>query len=94
MFYQWFKEGEHLKAETSNELALTKVKPINEGLYICRVANVRGFQFSRWIRVVVEKQGQAVEIVEEPKRVGMVETKIPAAPVVSDTPLEGKDLMD
>ncbi|XP_028399098.1 mucosa-associated lymphoid tissue lymphoma translocation protein 1 homolog isoform X3 [Dendronephthya gigantea] len=56
LLYQWFKERQQLKDETSKELSLTKVNPLNEGLYICRVANVRGYQFSRWIRVVVEKQ--------------------------------------
>lgn len=63
MLYQWFKEGLPLKNKTSKELTLAKVKPVDEGLYICRVANVRGYQFSRWIRVVVEKP-QTVEIVE------------------------------
>ena len=55
MLYQWFKEDQQLKEETNSELHLTKVNPTNEGLYICRVANARGYQFSRWIRVVVEK---------------------------------------
>ena len=56
MLYQWFKEGDQLKDATNNELSLAKVQPINEGLYICRVANIRGYQFSRWIRIVVEKR--------------------------------------
>ena len=62
MFYQWFKERQPLKDETNKELYLTKVDPMNEGLYICRVANVRGFQFSRWIRVVVGKEGEAESV--------------------------------
>ena len=63
MFYQWFKEGEPLKDQTNNDLFLIKVNPVNEGLYICRVANVRGYQFSRWTRVVVGKE-QPTESVE------------------------------
>ena len=70
LLYQWFKEGQQLKNDTEKELCLTKVKPTDEGLYICRVANVRGYQFSRWIRVVVGKQ-QAVKSEED---------KIPAVP--------------
>ena len=68
MFYQWFKEGDPLKDETNNELFIIKVNPVNEGLYICRVANVRGYQFSRWTRVVVGKEqpAESVELKQPP----------------------------
>ncbi|CAB3989272.1 mucosa-associated lymphoid tissue lymphoma translocation 1 homolog [Paramuricea clavata] len=88
MLYQWFKEGEKLKDATNQELSLTKVQPINEGLYICRVANIRGYQFSRWIRVVVEKRKE-FETGDEKPNVEMVENIEPdvvetEAPEVDD----------
>lgn len=55
LMYQWFKESTILEAQTDKELAMKHVELENEGLYICRVSNIRGYQFSRWVRVVVEK---------------------------------------
>ena len=84
MLYQWFKEDQPLKEETNNELHLFKVTPMNEGLYICRVANGRGYQFSRWIRVVVEKT-QPEKVEEERKPVLDIVENIPPEVVVPQT---------
>lgn len=67
ILHQWFKEGELLKARNTKELCLSKVTPVDEGMYICRVANVRGYQFSRWIRMVVEKAEAVVELQQPAK---------------------------
>lgn len=56
LIYQWFKESTVLESQTDKELAMKSVAPENEGLYICRVSNIRGYQFSRWVRLIVEKE--------------------------------------
>lgn len=56
LIYQWFKESTIIESQNDKELVMKSVRPENEGLYICRVSNIRGYQFSRWVRVVVGKK--------------------------------------
>ena len=53
-----FKESAMLETQTERKLVMKSVQPDNEGMYICRVSNIRGYQYSRWLRVVVDKEGE------------------------------------
>lgn len=55
LIYQWFIDSTVMEEQRDKEFAIKHVTPENEGLYICRVSNIRGYQFSRWVRVDVEK---------------------------------------
>lgn len=55
LHFQWFKKRDELDGQTGNTLTLQNVQEHHEGYYICRVANLFGYTFTSWAKVIVDE---------------------------------------